>query len=1112
MLLGKSKDCFLLFFYLFIFVLSMRPNILVGVEEGESMYKKWYFEVVIDHIEQVTHVQPHIRIGWATTHFQPSPGHGDGLSSNGIGDNTYSYGFDGRNVWFAGRAYDVSNRVVSPSDNMQHIGFKKNDVIGCLLDLNIPEMWFSLNGLPVRGLLREFNLTGMFYPAVSLSSRVSCRFIFGGEHGRFLHRPPEGAAPLYEAMLIKQKVAIEPCFSFGNIERNRLDGPTQFQHHIAFTPQPVKTNHIVFPTHLEDVRDRLAENIHELWCMNKIATGWHYGEYRDDLNKIHSSLTSFDHLPISEKQYLTGTAMDNLKSSLALGYHIGVEIKTDDRRLKYVKLPNTYMQANGYKPQPLDLSSIVLSTKMEELIEILAENTHNVWAAGRIKDGFTYGVSDNIHQKRSPHLVPYAIVDESIKKINRDTASETVKTLLAYGYTIDTPTSEVEELNRRNKESSSQTSNTERISTYRTYRAEQTFAVSKGKWYYEVELLTSGRMLIGWGHASKLDAFDPLGTDSYGYAFDGLNARRIHHNVADGFGKQWSKNDIVGCMIDLHDKTISFSLNGELMLDNLGNETAFDGLEFDEGGFVPALTSFSGQKARLNFGQDVNSLKYFSSCGLKEGYEPFCVNMSRSLTFWYSNFIPRFQTIQFDSTSFETTRVGASRDNPPLIKLQSRLFGTLDKVEFEFLRLSLPLCCHDEFTPRQITLDRRQRSLHEYLESQEEKRTFAFPTSAISGGARGKNMNSNAADMIDAHLANQTDPNFLSPDSITNKSQRNSTNLLVKFRDPASNIKKSPSSSPVLNGSNGIDSTAESIDRFNKSNMKHSTSKINNFFSLFGKDSHGTIDSNGKPSKRTVKLSGNSTSSLNPNGSLQPQSALKVPSSSTLTSPSNSSLNKRSSHQATRRSFGENDGDLLDQQGNDLDHDEIRAINEHVHEYYYAVRILPGQNPRSVFIGWVTSRFKPLLQNENSPDNLSNLIRRCTITQTSDDGSIIESANRQDAYMFCANDLLTNMPDKEAVARRVVNGLLIGCLCDVSTGQLTFYVNGKESTQKLSVEPSTKLYPAVFVEPTVKEVLQFELGRIRVRIGFFFRDDIVLICFCLELFAIDSSSLSEFKS
>jgi hypothetical protein len=61
---------------------------------------------------------------------------------------------------------------------MQHIGFKKNDVIGCLLDLNIPEMWFSLNGLPVKGLLREFNLTGMFYPAISLSSRVRLGICF----------------------------------------------------------------------------------------------------------------------------------------------------------------------------------------------------------------------------------------------------------------------------------------------------------------------------------------------------------------------------------------------------------------------------------------------------------------------------------------------------------------------------------------------------------------------------------------------------------------------------------------------------------------------------------------------------------------------------------------------------------------------------------------------------------------------------------------------------------------------------------------------------------------------------------------------------------------------
>ncbi len=83
-----------------------------------------------------------------------------------------------------------------------------------------------------------------------------------------------------------------------------------------------------------------------------------------------------------------------MKSLLAFGYHLGMDMKTDEHRLKYMKLPNTYVQTNGYKPQPLDLSNIILSTKMDHLIEILAENTHNVWAEARIKDGFTYGVSD----------------------------------------------------------------------------------------------------------------------------------------------------------------------------------------------------------------------------------------------------------------------------------------------------------------------------------------------------------------------------------------------------------------------------------------------------------------------------------------------------------------------------------------------------------------------------------------------------------------------------------------------------------------------------------------------------------------------------------------------
>lgn len=34
---------------------------------------------------------------------------------------------------------------------------------------------------------------------------------------------------------------------------------------------------IVLPPHVERIREKLAENIHELWVMNKIELGWTYG-------------------------------------------------------------------------------------------------------------------------------------------------------------------------------------------------------------------------------------------------------------------------------------------------------------------------------------------------------------------------------------------------------------------------------------------------------------------------------------------------------------------------------------------------------------------------------------------------------------------------------------------------------------------------------------------------------------------------------------------------------------------------------------------------------------------------------------------------------------------
>ena len=64
------------------------------------MYLKWYYEVTVDHMEQMSHLQPHFRVGWANTvGYVPYPGGGEKWGGNGVGDCFYSFGFDGAYLW-----------------------------------------------------------------------------------------------------------------------------------------------------------------------------------------------------------------------------------------------------------------------------------------------------------------------------------------------------------------------------------------------------------------------------------------------------------------------------------------------------------------------------------------------------------------------------------------------------------------------------------------------------------------------------------------------------------------------------------------------------------------------------------------------------------------------------------------------------------------------------------------------------------------------------------------------------------------------------------------------------------------------------------------------------
>ena len=93
-------------------------------------------------------------------------------------------------------------------------------------------------------------------------------------------------------------------------------------------------------------------------------------------------------------------------------------------------------KAEGYRPAPIDTSAVTLDEDLLELTERIAENVHEVWAQGRMENGWVYGTERSNALKTTPCLVPYPELPDEEKEYDRKTALETLKLIIALGYTI----------------------------------------------------------------------------------------------------------------------------------------------------------------------------------------------------------------------------------------------------------------------------------------------------------------------------------------------------------------------------------------------------------------------------------------------------------------------------------------------------------------------------------------------------------------------------------------------------------------------------------------------------------------------------------------------------
>ena len=98
----------------------------------------------------------------------------------------------------------------------------------------------------------------------------------------------------------------------------------------TYTPKPIDLSDVELTEDLNDLREAIAENAHEIWAENRQAEGWTYGPQRDDKLKQTPDMVPYSQLPEGEKEYDREMAMKTIKLLKKLGYDL---IKREETEL-----------------------------------------------------------------------------------------------------------------------------------------------------------------------------------------------------------------------------------------------------------------------------------------------------------------------------------------------------------------------------------------------------------------------------------------------------------------------------------------------------------------------------------------------------------------------------------------------------------------------------------------------------------------------------------------------------------------------------------------------------------------------------------------------------------
>ncbi|RLN96463.1 hypothetical protein BBJ28_00010025 [Nothophytophthora sp. Chile5] len=124
----------------------------------------------------------------------------------------------------------------------------------------------------------------------------------------------------------------------------------------------------------------------------------------------------------------------------------------------------------------------------------------------------------------------------------------------------------------------------------------------QGKWFYEVEVVTSGLIQVGWIDSyfqGSSDQGEGVGDHAHSWSYDG-NRQRRWNSGSSSYGEKWKAGDIIGCLLDFNAQEMTFFRNGI----NLG--VAYSEFKCSpadrRSGMMPGISLERGEIIRVNLG------------------------------------------------------------------------------------------------------------------------------------------------------------------------------------------------------------------------------------------------------------------------------------------------------------------------------------------------------------------------------------------------------------------------------------------------------------------------------------------------------------------------------